>query len=68
MKIIIAEQINNSVFRTPDEKLRWSFKMYDEDNSREIDIHEMESVMLVRQSESHCSVSVLKCTALNVSV
>ena len=68
MKIRIAEQINNSVFRTPDEKLRWSFKMYDEDNSREIDIHEMESVMLVSQSESHCSVSVLKCTALNVSV
>merc|ERR1712038_292887 len=31
--------------RTPDDKLRWAFKMYDEDNSREIDIHEMERVM-----------------------
>ena len=34
-------------FRTPDDKLRWAFKMYDEDNSREIDIREMESVMVV---------------------
>ena len=33
--------------RTPDDKLRWAFKMYDEDNSREIDIHEMERVMKV---------------------
>jgi len=32
--------------RTPDDKLRWAFKMYDEDNSREIDIREMESVMV----------------------
>ena len=33
--------------RTPDDKLRWAFKMYDEDNSREIDINEMERVMQV---------------------
>ena len=33
--------------RTPDDKLRWAFKMYDEDNSREVDIHEMERVMKV---------------------
>ena len=26
---------------------RWAFKMYDEDNSREIDINEMERVMQV---------------------
>ena len=32
---------------SPEEKLRWAFKMYDEDNSREIDIREMESVMVV---------------------
>jgi Ca2+-binding EF-hand superfamily protein len=32
--------------RTPDDKLRWAFKMYDEDNSREVDIHEMENVMV----------------------
>ena len=33
--------------RTPDDKLRWAFKMYDEDNSREVDIQEMENVMVV---------------------
>ena len=33
--------------RTPDDKLRWAFKMYDEDNSREVDINEMENVMVV---------------------
>ena len=38
------------LFRTPDDKLRWAFKMYDEDNSREIDIHEMERVMKVRNA------------------
>lgn len=31
--------------RTPDDKLRWAFKMYDEDNSREVDYQEMENVM-----------------------
>ena len=34
--------------RTPDDKLRWAFKMYDEDNSREVDMQEMENVMVVR--------------------
>ena len=34
-------------YRTPDEKLRWAFKMYDEDNSHEIDYQEMENVMKV---------------------
>ena len=33
--------------RTPDDKLRWAFKMYDEDNSREVDKQEMENVMVV---------------------
>ena len=33
--------------RTPDDKLRWAFKMYDEDNSREVDMQEMENVMVV---------------------
>ena len=32
---------------SPEEKLRWAFKMYDEDNSREVDVHEMERVMQV---------------------
>merc|ERR1711915_873814 len=32
--------------RTPDDKLRWAFKMYDEDNSSEIDEQEMERVMM----------------------
>jgi len=32
--------------RSPDDKLRWAFKMYDEDNSREVDINEMENVMV----------------------
>ena len=32
--------------------MRWAFKMYDEDNSREIDIHEMERVMLVSEMTS----------------
>ena len=27
--------------------MRWAFKMYDEDNSREVDINEMENVMVV---------------------
>ena len=37
----------NIDYRTPDDKLRWAFKMYDEDNSREVDVHEMERVMQV---------------------
>jgi hypothetical protein len=39
--------------RTPDDKLRWAFKMYDEDNSREVDIHEMERVMQVSQTSKY---------------
>ena len=35
------------ICRTPDDKLRWAFKMYDEDNSREVDKQEMENVMVV---------------------
>ena len=35
------------ISRTPDDKLRWAFKMYDEDNSREVDKQEMENVMVV---------------------
>ena len=31
--------------------IRWAFKMYDEDNSREIDINEMERVMQVSASD-----------------
>ena len=41
-------EIRTAFLRTPDDKLRWAFKMYDEDNSREIDLQEMERVMLVR--------------------
>ena len=37
----------NDQKRTPDDKLRWAFKMYDEDNSREVDKQEMENVMVV---------------------
>ena len=33
--------------KTVGDKLRWAFKMYDEDNSREVDINEMENVMVV---------------------
>ena len=33
--------------RTPEDKLRWAFRMYDEDNSRMIDIKEMVNVMKV---------------------
>ena len=35
------------MFRTLDDKLRWAFRMYDEDNSRMVDLDEMESVMKV---------------------
>ena len=38
------------MFRTLDDKLRWAFRMYDEDNSRMVDIDEMESVMKVLRS------------------
>jgi Ca2+-binding EF-hand superfamily protein len=38
------------VSRTPDEKLRWAFRMYDEDNSRQVDLTEMENVMKVKCS------------------
>ena len=31
--------------------MRWAFKMYDEDNSREIDIQEMERVMMVSETK-----------------
>ena len=30
-----------------EERLRWAFKMYDEDNSKYVDISEMERVMKV---------------------
>ena len=34
-----------------EDKLKWAFKMYDEDNSREVDYQEMENVMKVSQAE-----------------
>ena len=40
---------------SPEEKLRWAFKMYDEDNSREVDKQEMENVMVVSlDSDGDC--------------
>ena len=53
-------------FRTPDDKLRWAFKMYDEDNSREIDIREMESVMVVSRYLDNMIVDKLSlCLSIN---
>ena len=49
VKQILILTSRQHFLRTPDDKLRWAFKMYDEDNSREIDIEEMERVMLVRE-------------------
>ena len=40
----------NYILRSPDDKLRWAFKMYDEDNSREVDVQEMENVMVVSKT------------------
>jgi Ca2+-binding EF-hand superfamily protein len=49
------------VCRTPDEKLRWAFRMYDEDNSRQVDLTEMENVMKVKCSaESNPTLSNCK--------
>ena len=35
-------------YRTAEDKLRWAFMMYDEDNSRMIDLKEMINVMEVK--------------------
>ena len=50
-------EIRTAFLRTPDDKLRWAFKMYDEDNSREIDLQEMERVMLVRGTNTQTKVN-----------
>ena len=41
--------------RSPDEKLRWAFRMYDEDNSRQVDLTEMENVMKVERRKADFS-------------
>ena len=53
MRNILEPAGCNNCYRTPDDKLRWAFKMYDEDNSREVDYQEMENVILLRFRPKH---------------
>ena len=53
IEIILETAGFNTSCRTPDDKLRWAFKMYDEDNSREVDYQEMENVMKVSEAVKH---------------
>ena len=48
--------------RLPDDRLRWSFKLYDEDNSGSIALDEMEKVCnCIQLNKTETSVQVMDC-------